>query len=47
MMWWQENWVVEFVKSSRRPCFEQLGDVLTAHEVIRNDEKDSDGIKLG
>lgn len=47
MMWWQENWVDEFVKSSRRPYFEQLGDVLTADEVIRNDEMDGDGIKPG
>ena len=47
MMWWQENWVDEFVKSSRPPCFEQLGVVLTADEVIRNDEMDGDGIKPG
>ena len=46
MMWWQENWVVEYVKSSRRPCFAPMADVLTAGEVISNDERDGEGIEL-
>ena len=43
----QENWADESFKSSRRSLFGPLDDVLTADEVISNDERDGEGIELG
>lgn len=43
----QENWADESIKPSRRSFFGPLDDVLTADEVISNDEMDGEGIKLG
>ena len=43
----QENWADEAIKPSRRSFYGPLDDVLTADEVISNDERGDEGIKLG
>ena len=43
----QENWADESIKPSRRSVLGPLNDVLTADEIISNDERDGEGIKLG
>ena len=43
----QENWADESIKPSHRSFLGSLDDVLTADEVISNDGRDGEGIKLG
>jgi hypothetical protein len=43
----QENLADESIKPSRRLFFGSSDDVLTADEIISNDERDGEGIKLG
>ena len=43
----QENWADESIKPSRRSFFGSLDAILTADEIISNDERDGEGIELG
>ena len=43
----QENRADESIKPSRRSFCGSLDDVPTADEVVSNDERDGEGIKLG